>query len=102
MYGRYVFITWIILLSVFQANAQQRSSLSLNEAYALLEDRYPLLQNEAVIAQIFQKEMKKLDISQRPDLYWKADGRLQSESTSLDAEGGMLPFEIDQPLVSIR
>jgi len=82
--------------------AQPLEKLSLVEAYDLLEANYPILQNAAIHTDILQADLAKLDAARLPSLQWKADGRLQSESTQLDAEGAMLPFEINQPLVAVR
>lgn len=81
---------------------QTRTQLSLTEAYQLFEARYPVLQNNNLLQQINQKELELLDIAKRPTIYWNANGQVQSESTSLDSDGAQLPFEIDQPLVSVR
>ena len=81
---------------------QDQAQLSLSEAFSLLQDRYPLLQNAQVLRQIQEKELSQLDISRRPGLYWYSDGRFQSEVPSLDTEGAPTPFEIDLPLVSIK
>ncbi|RMG87089.1 MAG: TolC family protein [Bacteroidetes bacterium] len=77
----------------------QPATLSLSEAYALLESRYPDLQKAAVLEQVYANELTQLDIARRPMLFLKAEGRLQSESTHLDKGGAPTPFEIDQPLV---
>ena len=90
------------LLFVTLSNGQDRMELSLTEAYILLEKQYPVLENEGLQNQIYLKEIKRLDIAKMPSLTWYTDGRLQSQSTSLDSEGGMIPIEIDQPLVSIK
>jgi len=82
--------------------AQPLNELRLPEAYELLEANYPNLRNTAIHEDILQADLEKLDIARLPSLQWKADGRLQSESTQLDAEGSMIPIEIDQPLVSVR
>ena len=82
--------------------SQSLMTLSLNDAYSLLEARYPVLQNDILFDQIYQKELQQLDIAQKPSIEWKADGRFQSESTKLEAGDAPLPFEINQPLVNIR
>ncbi|MEZ4883345.1 MAG: TolC family protein [Chitinophagales bacterium] len=84
-------------------NAQTTNSLSLKEAYLLLEKNYPNLQNSELLNQIHQKELEQLDIAKLPSIFLKADARLQSESVKLDAEGSTpLPFDINQPLVSFK
>ena len=81
---------------------QSTTKLSLAEAYSLLEKNYPALQNAALLEQIHQKELVQLDIALLPDLSVKADGRLMSESVSLETNGAPLPFEIDRPLFSVK
>ncbi len=82
--------------------AQSLRQLSLSEAYTRFENHYPILQNINIQDQIYQMEMQQLDIAKKPTIDLLGDGRIQSESTSLDTGEGMVPFEIDQPLVSIR
>ncbi len=82
---------------------QTRSQLSLTEAYDLLEKNYAVLQNAAIRDQIYQKELKALDIAQLPTINWKTDGRLQSESLSLKTDDNTpLPISVDQPLYSLK
>ncbi len=79
------------------------SELSLSTAYRLLESRYPALHNSGVLERVHQKELDQLDKSRLPELYLKADGRLQSQNAKLEVpDGVMLPFEIDLPLYSAR
>lgn len=93
----------LCLLCVNWLRGQPKTALSLLEAYELLENRYPALNNADILDEIYAKELDQLDRSRLPRLYLKADGRLQSESTQLDApEGAMLPFEINQPLVALK
>lgn len=83
--------------------AQERTQLSLLEAYDLLEKRYPILKNEAILDAIYHKELEQLDKARMPSLYWKADGQIQTGSVSLDTdEGVMLPFEINQPIFNAK
>ncbi|MEL6923708.1 MAG: TolC family protein [Bacteroidota bacterium] len=92
-----------LLLLSWSMLAQELTQLSLNEAYRLLEVRYPLLQNATILDQIHVARLQQLDIAKKPTLDWKADGRVQSESTQLESSGDMpLPIEINQPLVNIR
>ena len=94
------------MLCFFLANplfGQPLTELALTDAYQLLEKQYPDLQNAELLASIYQKEVERLDKDRLPALLLKADGRLQSESTSLDvADGMMLPIDIDQPLYAIK
>jgi len=101
MIDKYAFFI-LFLLSACTLNAQQLQELSLEEAWTLLEQQYSVLQNAITLEQIHEQELAQLDIAKLPVILLKADGRLQSESTSLDTEGSMLPFEIDQPLFSLK
>lgn len=100
---KYFLLIGVYLFTLFQLSGQARTKLSLSEAYELLEDRYPILQNAGLLDAIHQKELDQLKKSRQPVLLLKADGRLQTESVSLDVdENTPLPFEIDQPLYSLR
>ncbi len=77
--------------------------LSLDEAYSLLEDRYPSLRDGDVIRAIHDKEQLKLDIARKPEIFLKADARLQTESAQLELpEGTTVPFTIDLPIYSAK
>ena len=98
---------WMIclcLLGFNAVNAQKSNSLSLREAYTLLEKNYPVLQNSALLDEVYQKELEQLDIAKLPSIFLKADGRLQSESVQLETgeTPSPLPFEINQPIVSLK
>ncbi len=98
-------VLWsVVLLSACfnGVNAQTTNSLSLEEAYSLLEKNYPILQNAGLLEEIYQAELQQLDIAKLPSIFLKADGRLQSESVKLDTKEAPLPFEINQPIVSIK
>ena len=89
--------------SVLFAQADARRSLSLTEAYTLLEARYPALRNGSLWGQIQQQQEAQISADYQPGLHWKTDARVQSESVQLDTpEGGALPFEISQPLVTAQ
>lgn len=93
----------LILLPCGRLIAQEVTALSLLEAYELLEKRYPILQNEAIEEAIHQKSLAQLDKTRKPNLYWKADGQVQTGSVSLEtAEGVILPFEINQPIFNTK
>ena len=96
-------IIGLMLLPFGAIIAQEITDLSLLEAYELLEKRYPVLKNEAIEEAIYQKELARLDKTGKPNLFWKADGQIQTGSVSLEtAEGVMLPFEINQPIVNAK
>jgi len=96
-------LIFILLSMTMQISySQDLMDLSLNEAYTLLEAQYPLLQNESLLNQIYEKELQQLDIAKKPTIDWRADGRFQTESTNLETGDTPLPFEINQPLVNIK
>lgn len=79
------------------------TSLSLSEAYQLLEDQYPALQDAGLIAAIHQEDLKKLDKNKLPELYLRGQAQLQSENVSIDLpENSTLPLDVDLPLYSAR
>ena len=91
-------ITKILGMCLFLTSlvsGQTLTSMSLEEAYVLLENNYPVLQNDRILTQIYQKELEQLDKATLPALYLKGDTRLQSEAMKLEPEEGMMaPFEI--------
>ena len=87
------------------ALAQPAPSIALTEAYALLEARYPRLANADLARELFARQNELVDLSRRPTLTLRGEGRLQSEAVSFDAvEAGdqELPFEVDQPLYNLK
>jgi outer membrane protein TolC len=101
MMNKIVLLGFSMFLSLL-SNGQQRMELSLSEAYQLLEKQYPVLQNTNLLDQIYQKDLSSIAIDKLPTVMWYADGRFQSQSTSLNSDGAMTPIEIDQPLVSLK
>ena len=95
---------FLLFLTVQLASGQETlSKISLEEAYRLLENRYPALRDAQLIQQIYQSEQSLIDKNRLPDIYLKTEGRLQSETPHITtAEGVMLPFEVDLPLYSIK
>lgn len=101
MKQRNYFIGFLLLISTLNFG-QSKTELSLLDAYSLLEKNYPILQNSGLLEQIYQKEMQQLDIAKKPQLFIKADGRIQSQSVSLKSDNPMFPIEIDQPIWSVK
>lgn len=93
----------IFMVCQWAFSQAELTKLSLDEAYTMLEVRYPALKDTDVLTTIHQKEQEKLDKARLPGIYLKAEGRLQSESPTLDLpEGVNLPFEIDLPLYAVK
>lgn len=91
------------MMALSPAFGQAWTKLTLENAYQMLEERYPVLKNSELLKEIHQKESEQLEKSRLPSVSLKADGRLQSESTSLGAEAGsQFPIQIDLPLYSAK
>lgn len=84
------------------AQSGKMASLSLTEAYGILEERYPLLRNGDLLRQIAQNQSAQLDADSKPVISLKADGRLQSETINLESDNPMMPLNISRPLVSAQ
>lgn len=97
------FLLILVLFALVPLYGQPLAGLSLDDAYKIMEERYPALKDGNLLNEIYQNESAQLDKSRLPSLALKADGRLQSESTSLGAEAGsQLPIQIELPLYSAR
>lgn len=95
---------FLLLLTTGLVNAQEATvtTLSLTEAYDILEERYPLLRNGALLEQIAQNQRAQIDADSKPVISLKADGRLQSETINLESDNPMFPLNISRPLVSVQ
>ncbi|OAV44048.1 TolC family protein [Lewinella sp. 4G2] len=96
-----VILGLILLLSFCAVGKLSGQSLSLTEAYDLLESNYPNLRNAGLNDQILSTELDLLDLERKPTLNLLGSATLQSETTGFEnAEN--LPLEIDIPLYSAR
>lgn len=95
---RYSCFLLLLLAGLVNAQDAKVTALSLTDAYTLLEDRYPLLQNGQLVQQITKNQQAQIVAEGRPQLSWKADGRLQSENVKLESDNPMFPLEISRPL----
>ncbi len=95
---------FLLLLTTGLVNAQEATvmTLSLTEAYDILEERYPLLRNGALLEQMAQNQSAQIDADSKPVISLKADGRLQSETINLESDNPMFPLNISRPLVSVQ
>lgn len=84
------------------AQREVRASLALTEAYEILEERYPLLRNGALLQQIEQNQKALINAEGKPVISLKADGRLQSETINLESDNPMSPLNTSRPLVSAQ
>ncbi len=84
------------------AQSDKTASLSLTEAYGILEERYPLLRNGDLLRQIEQNQKAQIDAEGKPLISLKADGRLQSETINLESDNPMSSLNISRPLVSVQ
>ncbi|WP_367388312.1 TolC family protein [Lewinella sp. LCG006] len=82
--------------------SNETSSLSLTDAYHLLEERYPLLRNGVLLQQIEKNQWAQINAESKPVISLKADGRLQSETINLESDNPMTPLNISRPLVSAQ
>lgn len=100
MIGRKYVFGLIGLFWVLGLRGQSTSSISLQEAYEKLEQRYPALQDDQLLRQIEQEQLDLIEAGRLPEIALKGDGRLQSTSTRI--EGDNTPIEIQQPLVGVK
>jgi hypothetical protein len=98
------FLIFLMCLSFYlDAAAQGREELSLEEAYQLLENRYPALKNATILKEIHAKNLESIEKDKLPNLYLKADSRIQTESAHLDLPPEpAFPINIDVPLYSAK
>ena len=88
------------LLIIGAASAQERSELTLTEAYRLLEENYPLLKNVPLTEAAYRAEIDQLKSTRKPTVQFKTDATLQSERPNLD-NNEQVPLQIDLPLYSV-
>ncbi len=94
---------WIVAAAMITPAIAQRSSLDLNEAYALLEEQYPALKNTEILEQLYERKLETIDKGRLPEFYLKGDSRLQSENLTIEGEpGAPVPFEFSLPLWSAK
>ena len=91
----------LLLATAKAVSGQQRSELTLTEAYALLEDNYPLLKNIPLTEAAYQAEINQLRSARKPTIQFKTDATLQSEQPGLD-DTEQVPLQIDLPLYSAK
>lgn len=93
-----------VMFLVFSQNliwGQVRSQLSLEEAYVAIQKEYPLLSSDSLVDRIYKRELDKLALDKRPDLFLNVEGRIQSETVAFPDDIG-LPVSIDLPLYSFK
>lgn len=95
---------WLMLLICTSGLAiAQKTTLSLDEAYTLLEEQYPALKSSDVLEELYQRKLENIDKGRLPDIYIKGDSRLQSENLTITGEpGAPVPFEFALPLWTAR
>ncbi|MEM6376640.1 MAG: TolC family protein [Bacteroidota bacterium] len=99
----YLFFMLALMLPFQGIGQESIRTLSLQEAYQLLEKRYPALKDAGLITAIHQEDIKKIEQNRLPELYLKGQAQLQSENVSIDLpEGSTLPLDVDLPLYSAR
>jgi len=90
-----------ILLSLFFAGRISAQTLSLVEAYQMLETNYPNLRNADLNNQILRAELDILSLERKPTLNLMGSATLQSEAIGF-AGGENSPINIDIPLYNAR
>jgi outer membrane protein TolC len=96
-----IVLLFILLISLLSGKLAAQS-LSLVEAYELLEANYPVLENAALNDELLQLELDLLALEKKPQLFLKGSATLQSETTSFGSDAEALPVNIDIPLYSVR
>ena len=98
-----LFILLLALCLTHIHSLAQRQTLDLEEAYRLLEERYPALKNSMVLQQLYDQKVESINKGRLPDLYVKGDSKLQSENLTIEGEpGSPVPFEFELPLWSAK
>lgn len=95
-------IFFIVLLLPGGIRGQGRAELSLREAYSLLEEQYPALRKGALLSQKEALALENLEKDCLPGIYFRTDGRLQSQNIQLESSNPDFPIRIDQPLVNVK
>ena len=88
-------LLFILLISLLSGKLVGQS-LSLVEAYELLEANYPVLENAALNDELLQLELDLLDLEKKPQLFLKGSASLQSETTSFGGDGESLNASLIQ------
>ncbi|MEH0154556.1 TolC family protein [Limibacter armeniacum] len=88
--------TFIVLI---QPKLFAQETLALEDAYALVENNYPLAGQRQLNTQLSEINQQLLDKERFPVVRAKAEGTLQSDNISL---AGDLPFGLDLPLESYK
>lgn len=92
----------LLLLMGPALQGQPRTNLSLQEGHQLLGTNYPLLRNATLQQDILNLSLQQLERDRLPSIDFTTEGRYQSQSVQLETEGSTLPFEINQPLYSVK
>jgi hypothetical protein len=88
--------TFLLLSQLYAQNSA--NSLTLEDAYAILEQTNPQLQDKKIIEQLSDKEQQITDKAKLPQLMFKGQAQTQSASVQLELPPGVsLPFTINQP-----
>ncbi|HFA50725.1 MAG TPA: TolC family protein [Bacteroidetes bacterium] len=96
--------TIFVILCLFclrSGTAQPLASLSLSTAYEKANTNYPLLKNGQLLQEQTDLKLENLDRSRLPNVLWKADASLQSETVQFPGDG-QVPIQIDLPLYKLK
>jgi|GEM_PF-679522 len=101
--SKFMIVIILVFLSTSITYGQPKTALSLDEAYGLIEQAYPDLKNSEVLNQMYQRELERLDKGRLPELFVKADSKLQSENLKIVSEpGAPSPLTFELPLFSVK
>jgi outer membrane protein TolC len=90
-----------MLTILLYASSLGSQTLSLTDAYQMLEANYPTLRNAALNDQILRAELDILSLERKPTLNLVGSASLQSETIGFDG-GENAPINIDIPLYNAR
>lgn len=100
---QHLILTWMVIWLVANwAKAQPPEALTLETAYSLLDQRYPLVGDTALIHEMEAIELALNKRGGLPNIRLLSESRLQSTSTRLESDNPMFPLEINQPLVNMK
>lgn len=99
--GSLFFLSFPLLISLMFAAPLGSQTLSLNDAYQMLEANYPNLRNRGLNDQILRVELDILNLERKPTLNLLGSATLQSETIGFDG-GENSPINIDIPLYNAR
>ncbi|WP_299361555.1 TolC family protein [Winogradskyella sp.] len=90
----------ITMIGLWYSESQNTASLSLQEAYNLVEKNYPLIKDEALLNALSEYNIELINKDRLPTLTLNGFGQLQTENVQIGEPGS--PVSVDAPLESYR